>query len=88
MNKKKILILTPLKFYSLEDEELFFCWLNKISCIKSYKGIGKELHVVVSSKPITFNEYKNLNGIFKRYKLKSTEQLKDLFGTEDNKDWF
>lgn len=84
----KILILTPMKFYSQEDEELFFTWLDKIKCIKSYKGIGRELHVVVESAPFTFNDYKNLNGIFKRYKIKNPEQLKNLFRTEENKSWF
>ena len=78
----KILILTPMKFYSQEDEELFFAWLNKINCIKGYKGIGRELHVEVSIASFTFNDYKNLNGIFKRYKIKNPEQLKSLLNTK------
>lgn len=88
MNKNKILILTPLRFYSHEDEELFFHWLEKIPTVKRVKGIGKELHVTLSKDPITFNEYRNFLGIFKRYKIKSPEQLKILFGTEENQDWF
>ncbi len=88
MNKEKILILTPLRFYSPEDEELFFNWLDKIECIDNYQGVGRELHVSFASRPITFNEYRNLNGLFKRYKFKNSEQLKTLFETEENKDWF
>ncbi len=88
MNKKNILILTPMKFYSSEDEELLFDWLDKIGCIESYKGVGKELHVVISSPSITFNEYRNFNGLFKRYRFKDPGQLKALFETEENKDWF
>lgn len=76
-----------MKFYSPEDEELLFTWLDKIDCIKNYHGIGRELHVTIS-RPITFNEFRNFNGIFKRYKFKNPKQLKLLFETEDNKDWF
>ncbi len=88
MNEKKILIFTPMKFYSPEDEELFFNWIDKVGCIESYKGIGKELHLIVVNRPITFNEYRNLNGLFKRYNLENPGQLKKMFCTEDNQDWF
>ena len=77
-----------MKFYSPEDEDVFFGWIDKISCIESCKGIGRELHVIVADRPITFNEYSNLNGLFKRYKLKNPGQLKALFCTEENQDWF
>jgi hypothetical protein len=88
MNQKKILILAPLKFYAPEDEELFFSWLDKIACVESYAGVGQELHLVIAQRPITFNEYRNFNGLFKRYKLKNSEQLEKLFYTEETKDWF
>jgi hypothetical protein len=84
----KKLILTPQRFYTLEDEDLFFSWINKINCVKDYTGIGKELHVNILSGPITFNDYNNLYGLFKRYKLKNIEQLKTVFLTKKNKDWF
>ena len=77
-----------MRFYSTEDEELFFSWIDKIACVESYAGIGKELHLVIKQCPITFNEYRNFNGLFKRYKLKNPEQLKKLFYTEENKNWF
>lgn len=88
MNKQKKLIFKPLKFYSPLDEELFFNWINKIDCIQSYKGIAKELHLIVSSRPITFEEYRNLNGLFTRYKLKNPNQLKRFFCTKENQSWF
>jgi hypothetical protein len=89
MSTKKTLILSPLKFYSSDDEKLFFKWIDKIKCIKSYEGAGRELHARVDeSRHITFNEYRNLYGIFKRYHLDHCEQLKVLFMTEENKEWF
>lgn len=82
------IIFKPLKFYSNEDEELFFQWINKIDCIESYKGIGRELQVIVSPEPISFEDFRNLRGIFKRYNLENSQQLKELFLTDKNRDWF
>lgn len=82
------LILTPLEFYSPEDEELFFAWLEKIACLKEYRGVGKELHVIVAQRLITFNELRNLIGLFSRYGLENPGQLKTLFATSENQDWF
>ena len=86
--KNLILIFEPLKFYSPDDEDLFFEWINKINCIESYKGISTQLELIVSCQPISFNDFLNLNGLFKRYKLKNPEQLEKLFKNENNKDWF
>ncbi len=88
MSKEKRLIMAPLKFYSPEDEELFFSWIDKIACVESYAGIAKELHLVIKQRPITFDEYRNFNGLFHRYELKNLNQLKQLFCTPENKDWF
>lgn len=86
--KKNILILTPLRFYSPEDEALFFQWIDGMRFIKSYKGIGRELHLNVSNRSIDFNDYRSIHGLFKRYKLKNIDQLKKVFGTKENEDWF
>ena len=85
---EKILVFTPLRFFSLDDEDLFFRWINKVKCVKSYKGIGKELHLVINNENISYKDFANLRGIFKRYKLKNIEQLKQLFMNEYNGDWF
>lgn len=86
METKVSLIFTPLIFYSNEDEDLFFEWLQKLPCVKDFKGYGEELHVSVK-KEIDFNDYINLRGIFKRYKFKNADQLK-LFMNETNNRWF
>ena len=84
----KTLIFTPLTFFSPEDEDLFFAWIDKVSCVKSYQGIGRELHLVVIPSELTFNDLRNLRGLFSRYELKNPEQLKELFLNDDNKRWF
>lgn len=87
-SKYKKLIFSPMEFYSTEDEDQFFNWINSIDCIIGYQKIDSKLHINVSSEPITAYNYKNLVGLFKRYKLENPEQLKELFYTEENKDWF
>lgn len=84
---KPVLILTPLQYYTQNDEDLFFAWLGKIKCIESFKGIGEELHVQVKSKRISDNDLLDLIGIFHRYKLRNPEELK-IFMNDKNKDYF
>lgn len=69
------IICSPLRFYSQEDESLFFDWLSKIKSVESFKGIGRELHLYIPSKEMSFNDLQNLRGIFERYKLKKKDQL-------------
>lgn len=76
MPEKYILLLKPLVFYSEEDENLFFQWLKYIKCIENYKGVGDSLIVNLVSDEISFDDFKNLNGLFKRYKIKNIGQLK------------
>lgn len=82
-----IIVCTPLKFYAQNDENAFFEWLKKFSCIDKIKGIGKELHLYVSTNDIPFDELQDLYAIFKRYKLENIEQLQ-IFKNEKNKEWF
>jgi hypothetical protein len=85
MNKEIILKCSPLIFYTQNDEDSLFTWLNKIKEIKKIKGIGEELHVHILSK-ISNNSLLDLMGIFDRYKFDAT-QLK-IFINESNKEWF
>lgn len=86
MNSKTTLICTPLRFYSPNDEELLFAWINKIPSIINIKGIGRELHLHFASNVIANSELRDLIGIFKRYKF-DEDQLR-VFMNESNKDWF
>lgn len=81
-----ILICTPLTFYVENDENAFFEWLNKISCIDKYQGIGRELHLHISSDNISDDELLELFGIFQRYNFDQS-QLK-RFKNKNNEDLF
>ncbi len=86
MDKKIMLICTPLRFYTHEDEELFFNWIKKIKCIEKFKGVGVALNLYVTSKDLSDNEVLNLIGLFDRYKF-DIKQL-EIFKNENNKNWF
>ncbi|MGE0010306.1 MAG: hypothetical protein AB7F19_07285 [Candidatus Babeliales bacterium] len=81
-----VLICTPLRFYSQNDEDLMFGWLDKIKSVTSYKGIGRELHVYIKSKNIPKLDLLELMGIFDRYKF-DAKQL-EIFKNESNQKWF
>lgn len=76
MSNKITLIFTPLRFYTNQDEDLFFAWIDTLQCLENYEGIGRELHVHLKSKDISFIDHTNLIGLFERYKLSNPEQLK------------
>lgn len=85
-NNQITLICTPLRFYSRNDEDLLFAWLKKITCITSFKGIGRELHLYIPSKRIKNNQLLDLMGLFQRYKFDTTQLT--IFKNKTNEDWF
>lgn len=86
MKEKIILICTPLRFYTQNDEALFFKWIKKIKSIEQFEGVGRALNLHVSSNKISNNDLLDLMGIFDRYKFDS-DQLQ-IFMNEDNREWF
>jgi hypothetical protein len=83
MPKEIVLICTPLRFYTHDDEELCFQWIEKISCIEEYFGVGRELHLHIVSKNISTNDLLNLMGLFARYKF-DTKQLTVFMNDQNN----
>jgi len=81
-----MLVCTPLRFYTPEDEELFFNWIKKITSIEKFKGVGVALNLYIISNDIPDNDILNLMGLFDRYRF-DTKQL-EIFKNENNKKWF
>jgi hypothetical protein len=86
MDKEITLILTPLRFYTQTDEALMFKWLKKVKSIKSMEGMGRELHVHISSKQIPDSDLLELFGIFERYNFDLSQLT--IFKNEANKNIF
>jgi hypothetical protein len=82
-----MLIATPLRFYSHNDEGLFFCWLRQIACIEKSEGVGRELRLSISSNTISEADLLELMALYRRYNLENRKQLK-IFKNETNKHWF
>jgi hypothetical protein len=83
MNKEIVLICTPLRFYTQNDEEQCFRWLKKIKSIDAIQGVGYELHLTIKSNQIANKDLLELIGLFRRYNF-DIKQLK-LFMNDDNK---
>ncbi len=86
MKKEVVLICTPLRFYSQNDEDLMFGWLDKIKSVKDYKGFGRKLHVYVDSNNIPKHDLIDLMGLFDRYKFDSKQLT--VFKNETNEKMF
>lgn len=85
---KIVLVLTPLRFYTNDDEDLFFEWIKKIKCIEGCRGVGKDLYLIGNSNTtISYNDFSNFLGLFRRYKLKNINQIK-IFINDKNREWF
>lgn len=78
MKKLIVLICTPLTFYSLKDKDAFFEWLDKIKSIKKIHGIKDNLYITISPSKLSYTDTCDFIGIFKRYKFKNYEQLRQL----------
>lgn len=75
---KVTIVCKRVKFYSQLDDEMFFETLLRVSCIESFEGIGRELHLYISSPIVSRYDWLSLEGIFLRYKIKNIEQLNML----------
>jgi len=87
-SKKVCIIIKPLSFYSREDKELFYSWLNKIAAIENYIGIFTHLNVLFRTYEISARDFKNLNGLFNRYNIKNKDQLKIFINKKTKKPFY
>ena len=69
-------------FYSQVDENMFFEWINNISCIEKLEGAGDELYLILANRELSYEDMKNLIALLYRYKIKM-DQLQP-FITENN----
>jgi hypothetical protein len=84
---KNILVCKKISFYSLKDEDIFFWWVQTISCIEYFDGVGDELYLYIINEKISNENLEDLIALFYRYKIKKMNQLK-IFLNNKNKEWF
>ena len=83
---KVTLVANRVKYYSMEDERVFFGWLKRLHCVEKIFGVGTELHIVIRVNKLPQQDILELIAIFRRYRIK-IEQLAQLRGPE-NEEWF
>jgi len=65
--KQTLIRIDPLTYYGQRDEEIFFQWLDTISCFAYYTGRKENVYIVLSSYTISVEDYRSLEELFKRY---------------------
>ena len=80
------LVCKRVDFYSNFDEDAFFEWLKKISCISKMEGFGEELYIDVDRSKLTEMDLREMLALFYRYNI-DMKQL-ELFLSDENKSWF
>jgi len=83
---ENILICKGVEFCSLKDEDAFFEWIKKLSCIDKFHGRGDELYLYISSNALNDEDLMELLALFYRYKV-NMKQLK-IFLNKKNEKWF
>lgn len=73
-------------FFSPCDEDVFFEWLKKISCIESFEGKGLSIILRVNKLLVGESDLRELLSLFKRYNI-DMRQLK-IFDEECFSSWF
>jgi hypothetical protein len=86
MQNTNYLVCKMSVFNSVKDEEAFFEWIDRIDCVKRYRGVGEVLYVFLKNKELLEHDLVDLLGIFYRYKLDMKQFAKFL--NEQNKPWF
>jgi hypothetical protein len=84
------LVLDPLKFFSTDDEEIFFEWINSLSCISKIDYVGRKIYLNIKPKTIIdkkliipYEDFENIKLIFFRYKIRDTDQLDKISPLEE-----
>lgn len=80
------LLVSKLTFYTNNDKEAFFNWLDQMGCIEHYKYANKEIFLEPVSTDLHDNDLRDMIGLFYRYDM-DMKGLK-VFLNNENKKWF
>jgi len=62
-------------FYSPADEAMFFKFTKQIKAIRRIEGVGEDIFLHVKT-PASEKSLRDLNGLFRRYRISLTELKK------------
>lgn len=78
------IIATDVHYYHDMDERAFFEWLDRMSFVCEYHGIGRDLFIVFNKLP-TDDDLWEIIGFCRRYGIDMTQLAKFL--TDENRGW-
>lgn len=83
MINKKYLTCSSVTYYGLVDEELFFDWIKKITCIEDIKGSGWDLYLILAKDELNEDDLLEILSLFKRYKI-DMKQLRPFLNDQNS----
>ncbi len=84
---KKDLVCKNINFLNNHDEEAFFEWIKKITCIGRYYSLKNKIYLEIVSDIIFWEDIKDLIGLFYRYDI-DIKQLKRFLTDNEKKIFF
>ena len=85
-NDRLVLTCKKVKYYSRKDEDAFFEWIKKTTCIEKISAQYDELYLHVASIDLHEYDLRELPAIFCRYKIDMTQLSRFL--NKSNEEWF
>lgn len=87
MNQGKIVLKAHnVEYLSSLDEDMFFEWLGKLSCVLSFEGVRDDLQITVSANKVDDACLRELIALFFRYQI-GLKQLA-VFRDDKRRKWF
>ncbi len=81
-----VLKVHNMEYLSRLDEDMFFEWLGKLSCVQNCEGVGDGLQITVSTSKVDDACLRELIALFYRYQI-GLKQLA-VFQDDKRRKWF
>jgi hypothetical protein len=78
-----VIACNKVSIYSAKDEEAFFEWIKKMSCVERIWSDGDTLYLALATHDLDEGHIVNLHALFRRYKI-DLKLLKDFLRKADN----
>lgn len=87
MNTNPVLLeATGVRFYSQNDESVFFKWLRDIPCVEKFEGRGLTLYITVLPNLVDEDSLRELLALFCRYGVEKRQLAQ--FDRVEFSEWF
>src|ERR1700681_2000892 len=81
-----VLIARRVVFYSMNDEDVFFEWLDRLPCVSHHEGKGESLYIEINQESVNELALRDLLALFHRYDIDKKQLI--AFDREEFSQWF